>query len=378
MTRTGLKKKHKEWYVGLMSGTSMDAVDVALVSFSPLQLIATHSEPIPFTLKHALLALNSSQENTLVSLGRADTLLGRLFAHSCLQLLKHSPLSPSEVRAIGSHGQTVYHAPHSDAPFTLQIGDPNIIASMTGITTVADFRRRDMALGGQAAPLTPAFHNFLLRHPQENRWILNIGGISNLTFLAADPHQPVVGFDTGPGNTLLDAWCYAHLKKPYDDAGQWSQSGHVYSPLLTACLEDPYFSLPPPKSTGREYFHLTWLTQKMNAWPDLSPQDVQATLVELTAVSISRAIQSLPATPGSLWMCGGGIYNKALIERIMTLCHPHRIMYTDAVGIPPKWIEAVSFAWLAQQTLEGKPGNLPSVTGARALTILGRSEEHTS
>ena len=248
----------QELYIGLISGTSMDAVDAVLVNLAaePLQLIATHSEPISEKLKCSLLNLCQPGENAINRMGHTDIELGQLFAKSCLTLLKKAKVTAKDIHAIGSHGQTIRHMPNATLPFTLQIGDPNTIAAMTHITTVADFRRRDMALGGQAAPLAPAFHHYLLRDANENRWVLNIGGIANVTFLASDAKQPTIGFDTGPGNTLLDAWCFQHLGKPFDDAGNWASGGSVHSELLSRFLADPYFHLAPPKSTGREYFNL--------------------------------------------------------------------------------------------------------------------------
>jgi len=366
----------KELYIGLLSGTSMDGVDAALIDFgagreSP-QLITTYSEPISTELKQALLKLCKPGENGINRMGHADNKLGQLFAKSCLQLLKKANINAKEIKAIGSHGQTIRHVPNTDYPFTLQIGDPNIIAAATDITTVADFRRRDMALGGQAAPLAPAFHNFLLRAADENRWVLNIGGIANVTYLAADKNALILGFDTGPGNTLLDAWCSEQLGKPYDNAGRWASSGNINAELLSVLLNDAYFQAAPPKSTGREYFNLDWLQQHLRSLSSRpSAEDIQATLLELTARSITNAIQSIDKNPGSIWVCGGGTHNQQLMARLKELCGSHRITTTKEIGVSPDWIEAMCFAWLAQQTLKGLPGNLPSVTGAKQLSILG-------
>lgn len=367
----------KELYIGLLSGTSMDGVDAALINFLPekklpFKLIETYSEPISAPLKQALIKLCTPGRNAINRMGRADIELGRLFGHSCLKLLAKANVKAKDIKAIGSHGQTIRHAPNMKYPFTLQIGDPNTIAVMTGITTVADFRRRDMALGGQAAPLTPAFHNFILRNSNENRWVLNIGGIANITYLCANENKPVLGFDIGPGNTLLDAWCYHHLTKPYDNSGKWASSGKINTELLTIFLNDAFLKAAPPKSTGREYFNLSWLQQQLRSLSSHpSPEDVQATLLELTARSIANAIQLIDATPGSIWVCGGGIHNQQLIKRLKELCEKYRITTTEEIGIHPDWIEAICFAWLAQQTLKGLPGNLPSVTGAKQPSILG-------
>lgn len=367
----------QELYIGLLSGTSMDAVDAALISFSPasdypLKLIATHSAPLGTQLKQSLVKLCTPGQNAINRMGHTDVELGQLFAHSCLELLKKANVKAKHVRAIGSHGQTIRHVPHSEYPFTLQIGDPNTIAAITKITTVADFRRRDMALGGQAAPLAPAFHNFILRSPHENRWVLNIGGIANLTYLAVDKKTPILGFDIGPGNTLSDLWCYQHNRKSYDDAGQWAASGKINTELLSVLSSDAYFQAPPPKSTGLEYFNLDWLQQRLQSLSSRpAPQDVQATLLELTASSIANAIHAIDNSPGSIWLCGGGVHNLQLIKRLTALCKNHRIVSTTEIGVPPDWLEAMCFAWLAQQTLQGLPGNLPSVTGAKCSSILG-------
>lgn len=359
-----------ERYIGLMSGTSMDAIDAVLVEFAPLRLIATHSEPIPFKLKENLLALAASAKDAIKLLGETDNAIGHLFATAAEKVLKKANVPSASICAIGSHGQTVYHAPSGKYPFTLQIGDPNIIATITGITTIADFRRRDIALGGQAAPLTPAFHNFLLRDKNEDRFVLNIGGIANLTFLFSDFKKLIIGFDTGPGNTLTDSWCMRHLKKSYDHDGKWAASGKVQTRLLNELLADPYFHRSPPKSTGREYFNLDWLAKKLKG-KNFNAEDIQTTLVELTARSVIQAFQYFPMNPGSLWLCGGGAHNHYLIERLTMLYQPLRITTTEEIGIHPDWIEAVCFAWLAKQTVEGKPGNLPSVTGAKKPAVLG-------
>ncbi|PNT89269.1 anhydro-N-acetylmuramic acid kinase [Coxiella burnetii] len=360
----------KERYIGLISGTSMDALDTALVQFDPLKIIATHGEPIPTELKKNLVALSTGTDNSIPSMGETDVALGRIFGEAVLTLLEKAKVSSDSIQAIGSHGQTIRHMPNGKHPFTLQIGDPNTIAALTGITTVADFRRRDMALGGQGAPLAPAFHEFLLRDQSENRLILNIGGIANLTFLPRDPEKSTIGFDTGPGNTLLDAWCLMNLNKDYDDQGQWAASGRVQEKLVAQLLAEPYFQTPPPKSTGREYFNLNWLKKNLNG-EKFDPVDIQATLVELTARSVANCCRNFSMDSGSLWLCGGGARNHHLVNRLKVLCKPLRVTTTEEIGIHPDWLEAVCFAWLAKQTLEKKPGNLPSVTGAKKSAILG-------
>lgn len=356
-------------YIGLMSGTSMDAIDAALVSFDNEKpnLLATESLPLPESIKANLLKLMRN-EGDLHCYGEADTKLGVLFAETALSLIQKNHTNTSDILAIGSHGQTIYHRPNHTSPFTLQIGDPNIIAARTGITTVADFRRRDIALGGQGAPLTPAFHAYLFGRKPYHQWALNVGGIANITTLSNNPTEPILGFDTGPGNTLLDQWHLLHQGSAIDIHGRFAKSGKIIYPLLSRLLEDSYFKQPTPKSTGREYFNLSWLqTHQIDSF---TPNDVQATLTELTAITIANAI-SPKEQSGVVWVCGGGVFNHYLMERIRVHCDPLTVKSTEEIGINPKWIEAMAFAWLAKQTLEKKPGNLPSVTGASQLSVLG-------
>lgn len=359
-------------YIGLMSGTSMDAIDAVLVSFDAEKaaIIATTSTPITPDMKNKIRMLCHDKTISLQLLGETDTALGHLFADTCLQLLDKTRIKTSDITAIGSHGQTIYHHPHGAHPFTLQIADANVIAAKTNITTVADFRRRDMALGGQGAPLVPAFHAYLFG--RKNDCVLNVGGIANVTYLPIDLTQNIIGFDTGPGNTLLDAWHEMHCKKSYDAQGAWARSGKLNMELLQLCLSDPYFSKPFPKSTGREYFNLEWLAEKLNQFgKTIAPEDIQNTLTELTAKSIADAIQKLPSEKSTLWLCGGGAFNTYLVERLQVHCPTLKIQSTETMGISPQWIEAAAFAWLAKQTIEKKPGNCVNVTGARKETILG-------
>jgi len=361
---------NKQYYIGLMSGTSLDAIDAVLIDFNePFELIETHSEPITESLRQEILALCYPGDNAIHRMGEADVKLGRLFAKNVLQLLKKANISAEDIRAIGSHGQTIRHVPDAEFPFTLQIGDPNSIAAITGITTIADFRRRDMALGGQAAPLVPAFHEYLFRDTSENRWVLNIGGIANLTFLPADSSQSIMGFDTGPGNTLMDAWCRKHDMGQYDKDGEWAASGRYDDALLQQLLQDSYFLKKPPKSTGREYFHLDWLQKHLSQ--TLKPEDIQATLLALTTKSITNAIDSYPIKAKKVFLCGGGVHNRHLVLLLKTLDKNLEILSTESAGLHPDWIEAAAFAWLARQTLAGKPGNIPTVTGAENATVLG-------
>lgn len=357
-------------FIGVMSGTSLDGVDVVLATINENMVAqqASLSYPIPLNLKEDILAICQGQPLTLSQLGRLDTRLGRLFADAVAALMRQENLQPAEIVAIGCHGQTVWHEPLGEAPHTMQIGDNNQIAAHTGVTVVGDFRRRDMALGGQGAPLVPAFHQALLAHPVERRMVLNIGGIANLSLLV--PGQPVRGYDTGPGNMLMDAWIWRQCGKPYDKDAQWANEGKVLLPLLQDMLSDPWFALPAPKSTGREYFNYGWLEKHLARYRDLRTQDVQATLTELTAVSISEQVL-LSGGCERLLVCGGGARNPLLMARLAALLPGTEVTTTDEAGISGDDMEALAFAWLAWRTLAGLPGNLPSVTGASEATILG-------
>ena len=357
-------------FIGVMSGTSLDGVDVVLAAINEniVAQQASLSYPIPVNLKEDILAICQGQQLTLSQLGRLDTRLGRLFSDAVLALMRQQNLQPEDIVAIGCHGQTVWHEPTGDAPHTMQIGDNNQIAAHTGVTVVGDFRRRDMALGGQGAPLVPAFHQALLAHPVERRMVLNIGGIANLSLLV--PGQPVRGYDTGPGNMLMDAWIWRQCGKPYDKDAQWASEGKVLLPLLQDMLSDPWFALPAPKSTGREYFNYGWLEKHLARYANLRGQDVQATLTELTAVTISEQVL-LSRGCERLLVCGGGARNPLLMARLAALLPGTEVTTTDDAGISGDDMEALAFAWLAWRTLAGLPGNLPSVTGASEATILG-------
>lgn len=360
-----------EVYIGLMSGTSMDALDAVLVDFStePPKHIAHLSRTLPLDLRQQLLSLASSGDDEVNRMARADILLGRFSAQTVNELLATTAIDSSQVVAIGSHGQTIRHMPTGSTPYTVQIGDGNTIAQLTGITTVNDFRRRDMSVGGQGAPLVPAFHAALFRSEAIERVVLNIGGIANISILPADTALAVRGFDTGPGNLLLDAWIQEILGTPYDDEGVWGRSGTINADLLASLLTDPYFSLLPPKSTGREYFNLEWLKQHPVA--GLKPQDMQATLVELTSRSVAEAMRQHDSTCQELVVCGGGAYNRFLMERLAANLPQCRVCTTEDYGLAPRWVEATAFAWLARQTMQHLPGNLPSVTGASEAVVLG-------
>jgi len=369
-------------YVGLMSGTSADSIDAVLVDLSSEQpqLLATHSVALATgsladqeQLKAEIHALAKPGNNEIHRMNQLDRTLGQLFAQATNDLLAQTQFSAADITAIGSHGQTIRHYPSAvdtEFTYTVQVGDPNTITQLTGITTVADFRRRDMALGGQGAPLVPAFHQSVFEKPGFSRAIVNIGGMANITLLPGDGSS-LLGYDTGPGNGLMDKWIKQHQKLDYDDGGQWASQGTVISPLLEALMSTSYLAEPAPKSTGPELFNSEWLNQHLTQLPDASPVDVQATLLEFTAQTISQALKVHTPTPGEIFFCGGGTYNTTLIQQLEALLHPKLIASTTELGIPPEWVEAVAFAWLAKQTLEGKPGNAPSVTGATQSAVLG-------
>ncbi|MCX8048276.1 MAG: anhydro-N-acetylmuramic acid kinase [Methylohalobius sp.] len=358
------------YFIGLMAGTSLDGVDAVLaeISAQAFAVRAHRYTPFPPELRQTLRRYCFADQIALSVLGQLDAELGEWFGRCALALLESAGVPPQQVRAIGSHGQTLHHAPHASHPYTIQIGDPSRIAEMTGITVVADFRRRDVAAGGQGAPLVPAFHRALFASPQENRAVLNLGGIANLTLLPKDPTQPIIGFDVGPANTLLDYWIDRHLNLPWDGEGRWARQGELVPELLKALLADPYFARPAPKSTGPEYFSPAWLDGYLKRFDEIRPEDVQATLAHLTAASVALSLKQ--AKPDRLLVCGGGAHNLYLLELLAEHCSCP--VETSAVyGIAPTQVEAAAFAWLAWRTLAGLSGNLPSVTGARREVILG-------
>ncbi len=359
-----------ELYIGLMSGTSLDGVDAALVDFSGPpggRLLHAAFVPYPPTIRAEALALNSPGGNEIHRAAVLAEAIGTLYLEAVQTLLRTSGTQPAQVAAIGCHGQTVRHRP--DSGYTTQICHPASLAEGSGITVVADFRMRDIAAGGQGAPLVPAFHAACFRDSKQHRAILNLGGIANLTDLP--PVGPVRGFDTGPGNLLMDMWCAQHRGSPYDTGGAWAASGAVNETLLEAMLQDPYFAIRPPKSTGRDDFHAGWLARF--ALDRYASADVQATLLELTATSVAEALREHCPEAAALYVCGGGAANTRLLERLQARLAPRRISVqtTAALGLHPDWVEAVAFAWLARQTLHGRPGNLPEATGARGTRILG-------
>lgn len=355
-------------YIGVMSGTSLDGLDIALIEQGQAtKLLATLYIPMPDDMRSELLGLCASGPDEIARAAIAEQRWANLAAHGINQLLEQERISPSTIRAIGSHGQTIRHEPSRG--FTVQIGNPALLAELTGITVVADFRRRDVAAGGQGAPLVPAFHEALFETQGERLAVLNVGGFSNLSLIEAG--KPVSGFDCGPGNVLLDAWINANQGLSYDRDGSWAASGTVVPALLQELLSDPFFAGTGPKSTGREVFNLPWLQQHLARLPTCAAQDVQATLLELTARTIVESLQTAQRETQALMVCGGGAHNLALMQRLAVLLPNTRVSSTAACGIDPDWVEAMAFAWLAHCCLEGIAANRPSVTGARGLRVLG-------
>lgn len=362
-------------YLGLMSGTSADAVDAVIAeigSGAGILLRATHHHPMPPPLRRDILRLVERPRTSLSRLGALHVRVGRLFAEAAHAVLASAGIDPGAITAIGSHGQTVFHRPRGANPHTLQLGDPNVIAEMTGIATVADFRGRDIAAGGQGAPLVPPFHQRVFGTPEEARVVVNLGGIANVTLLPPVGEGEVRGFDTGPANVLLDLWSASRLGQPMDRDARWSRTGRVHPPLLRAALADPFFRRPPPKSTGREHFNLAWLERLLAALPvEIEAADVARTLCELTVRSVATAIEEHMPASRAVFVCGGGAQNPLVMEGLATALAPRRVDSTLALGVAPEWVEAAAFAWLAHQRVLGLEGNLPSVTGARHPCVLG-------
>jgi len=362
-----------ELYLGLISGTSADGIDVALASFDPApRLHAGLTEAYPDALRQRILALAQGDgQLALDELGALDCEIAREFAAAANTLLRREGIDASAITAIGSHGQTLRHRPAQRPPYTLQLGDANVIAELTGIMTVADFRRRDVAAGGQGAPFAPAFHAAMLPHDGKMRVVLNLGGIANITILPAAPDQPVRGFDTGPASCLLDAWAQQELQHPFDVDGAFAARGRVDAGLLQRLLDDPYFAQPPPKSTGREVFHRRWLQQRLEGRA-LQPVDVQATLLALTARSVADAIRAHARDADEVLVCGGGVHNPVLMQALAAALAPLAVLSSAARGIEPDFVEAMLFAWLARERLAGRAVEaLPAVTGARSARVLG-------
>ncbi|MCK4866222.1 MAG: anhydro-N-acetylmuramic acid kinase [Gammaproteobacteria bacterium] len=360
-------------YIGLMSGTSLDGIDAALVRFNNEQpsVLETICLPLSANLKDEIKSLINPGENEINRLIVLDVQLGKRFAEVVKQLLDKTNINKKDIIAIGSHGQTIRHLPTAEFPSTLQIADANIIAEETGITTVADFRRRDMAAGGQGAPLVPAFHEQIFHNIEKSRVILNLGGIANITVLPADKSKAVTGFDTGPANTLMNHWIQQQQNKSYDEGGQWASTGKIHYEFLDELLKDDYFKLTPPKSTGTEYFNPVWLTRKLSQFPFLAAEDVQASLTAFTATTIKDAVKQYATATEEIIICGGGVHNDFLLQQLKQLLPSIEINSSAKYGLDPDYIEATAFAWLAKQTMEHKAGNLPEVTGAKRAVILG-------
>ncbi len=356
-----------ELFIGLMSGTSMDGVDAALIEISDvgLQTLASYYQPYPEDIRRDAAGLLDAGSDDLHRSAVLGNQLARLYANAVSGVLGKADVSPEAIRAIGCHGQTLRHRP--DLGYTIQINNPALLAELSGICVIADFRSRDVAAGGQGAPLVPAVHDALFRSPTLHRVILNLGGIANLTNLA--PGSGTAGFDCGPANVLLDAWAAEHLGQPFDQAGQWAKTGKLLPGLLDQLMEHPFFCAVPPKSCGHEQFNIAWVKEHLAGTE--TPADVQATLVALTAGSVARAIQRWCGTPAELYVCGGGAHNDALMGVLKETIPNVKMASTDALGISADWVEAVAFAWLAHRCLQNLPGNLPAVTGARGPRILG-------
>jgi len=378
--KTQIQVSKTQAYLGVMSGTSLDGVDIVAASFSPkFEILARQSFDMPVAIKTQILELCSAGDNEIEKMGHLDIELAQLFALCCNQFIANNPnvFDSLLIRAIGLHGQTIRHRPYNlpKHNFSLQIGDANTVAELTNITTVADFRRRDMAAGGQGAPLVPAFHQSLFQSEDTDRVIVNIGGMSNITLLSSDKHNPLIGFDTGPGNVLIDAWINKCQNKAYDKDGYWAQTGIVNNALLSELLALDFFKQHYPKSTGREQFNLKWLDHcinQANCSGVLKDNDIQASLVELTARTIADQIIAQQFSGAEIFICGGGAHNHYLMQRLSDLLPKAAcVTNTSELNLDPDWVEAAAFAWLAKQTLAGLTSNYSTVTGAKGERILG-------
>lgn len=361
-----------ELYIGLLSGTSIDSIDAAIVEFDQHRCSVAHtcSHPIPPKLHGQLIETTHREEFRVNELAQLDALVGELLADAVLALLASSKYPKEAIRAIGSHGQTIRHRPDLSPSFTWQIGDPTRIVEHTGITTVSDFRRRDIAAGGEGAPLAPLFHHYRFTDEEETRAVVNIGGIANISILPSGPSEAIAGFDCGPGNVLMDGWIQQHRSQPFDQQGAWAASGTVSGELLERLLQIEYLRRPPPKSTGRELFNLEWLEGHLKEMAPLAQEDVQATLLEFTASAIAQALLQTPMAIQRVLVCGGGAHNRALMCCLRAkLDIP--VETTEPYGIPPDWVEAATFAWLARRAIHGQASNTPPITGARNPVVLG-------
>ncbi|WDE12440.1 anhydro-N-acetylmuramic acid kinase [Thalassomonas haliotis] len=361
-----------KFYIGLMSGTSADGIDLALVDFSHQspRLVAKYYQAYQQDIREKIMALYVPGSNEIDRAFALDISLARLFADAVSAFLNREKLKPEEIIAIGNHGQTIRHRPGLKAPFTLQIGCSQILATLTGIRVIGQFRRKDMALGGQGAPLVPAFHRALFPDSGQDIFVVNIGGIANITYLPGNKDNTVLGFDTGPGNALLDSWYQQHRQGRYDDSGNWGASGQINKALLTALLDDDYFRQQAPKSTGREHFHAKWLSEKLTSF-QLAPKDVQASLTALTAQSIAQEIKAL-SRDATIYLCGGGCQNSYLTDLLSTRLPGFTLEHSDTLNIDSDALEAMAFAWLAFAFDKKIPGNIPAVTGASKACVLGQ------
>ena len=362
-------------YIGLMSGTSLDGIDGVLVDFgtSALQVLARASSPMPADLRKLLLSLNTPAPNELHTAALAANALAEGYAAVCQALLCEAQIAPDAVRAVGAHGQTVRHQPGAwdGVGYTIQLNQPALLAERVGIDVVADFRSRDIAAGGQGAPLVPPFHQSMFGHLPGVTGVLNIGGISNLTVLQSDAPESLLGFDCGPGNALLDGWCQHHTGADFDANGDWGAQGQVDLALLHSMLADPYFDKPAPKSTGRDLFNADWLVQQLTQFDHLEPVAVQATLTELTAASCAHSVLRWAPDCERLIVCGGGAYNRLLMQRLQLHLPDCAVSDSSNFGLPPMDVEATAFAWLARQCTERQPGSRTEVTGAKGARVLG-------
>lgn len=362
-------------FIGLMSGTSLDGIDAVIADVDGAdgangtpRLLHSHFQPFAPTLRAELLALQAPCDNELHRAALAANQLAYAYADAIQALFTKAALNACSIEAIGCHGQTIRHRP--DAGYTTQLVNGALLAELTGITVVCDFRSRDIAAGGQGAPLLPALHQRLFASPDEHRVIVNIGGIANITNLPlANTQKPMMGFDCGPGNALMDEWISLHRDEPFDRDGAWAASGHVLVEIYKYLFLNDYFTRPPPKSTGRDWFNLPWLRRALKG--NEAPQDVQATLLELTAQGIAQAVGNYCAEAQAAYVCGGGAHNRALMARLAALLPDVKIADTSVLGLDADWVEALAFAWFARQTLRHEPANLPEVTGAKGLRVLG-------
>ncbi|MFM2479352.1 anhydro-N-acetylmuramic acid kinase [Celerinatantimonas sp. MCCC 1A17872] len=362
-----MSKPQSELYIGVMSGTSLDGIDVVAVDFSAPQpkLVASLNETFPEELRELLHEIALDKALPISQVGYATTWLSQCYSDAINHMCEQNGLNKQTIKAIGCHGQTVQHHPQPPYPYSIQLNNPSLIAAQTHITTIGDFRSKDLAYGGQGAPLVPAFHHALFGQKEQTVVVLNIGGIANISILQAD--SPVSGYDTGPGNILLDSWINHCRQLAMDEDGQWAQSGTVLPKLLDALRQDDYFIKRPPKSTGREHFNLAWLLSHLSHHE--KSEDVQATLLELTAMTIT---DQLPTNqPGELLVCGGGARNKALMQRLQARLPQWQVMNTDKRGVHSDYMEAMAFAWLARQCLKGIAINMPNISGASRSAILG-------